>query len=322
MARIRPNAPPMRHGVGASCVVLPSGAWPNLLEFLCARFPSVARAEWQQRLASGGVADDQGQTAHATDPVQRGRRLYYYRAMAAEPRIPFEAQIVWQDAHLLVVDKPHFLPVMPSGKYVQETLLVRLKRQLGLEELTPIHRIDRDTAGLVLFSVNPTSRNAYHALFRDRQVAKTYECIAPWNPALAWPQHRESRIAESTHFLQQTEVDGPVNAITDIAPLEVRGDWARYQLRPLTGQRHQLRVHMAALGLPLLFDGIYPTLTPEGSSDYARPLQLLAQCVAFTDPLSGQARHFSSQRSLMPLAAVATAFPAPPHPPDPAAAAA
>jgi tRNA pseudouridine32 synthase / 23S rRNA pseudouridine746 synthase len=190
-----------------------------------------------------------------------------------------------------------------------------------VESLAPIHRIDRDTAGLVLFSINPTSRNAYHALFRDREVAKTYECIAPWNPALAWPQHRESRIVESTHFLQQTEVEGPVNAITDIAPLEVAGHWARYQLRPLTGQRHQLRVHMAALGLPLLFDGIYPTLTPEGSSDYARPLQLLAQSIAFTDPLSGQERSFSSQRSLMPLAQAA-AFPAPPHPPHRAAAAA
>jgi tRNA pseudouridine32 synthase / 23S rRNA pseudouridine746 synthase len=320
MARIRPNAPPMRDGVGASCVVLPSGSWPHLLAFLCARFPSVTRTEWQQRLDGGNVVDDQGHTAHATDPVQRGRRLYYYRNMAAEPHIPFEAQILWQDADLLVVDKPHFLPVMPSGKYLQETLLVRLKRQLGLESLTPIHRIDRDTAGLVLFSINPASRNAYHALFRDREVTKTYECIAPWNPALAWPLHRESRMAESTHFLQQTEVEGPVNAITDIAPLEVLGHWARYQLRPLTGQRHQLRVHMAALGLPLLFDGIYPTLTPEGSSDYARPLQLLAQSIAFTDPLSGQKRSFSSQRSLMPLAQAA-AFPAPPHPPHRAAAA-
>jgi tRNA pseudouridine32 synthase / 23S rRNA pseudouridine746 synthase len=321
MSRIRPNAPPMRDGVSASCVVLPSGPWPNLLAFLCARFPSVSCAEWQQRLDSGNVVDDQGHTANAADLVQLGRRLYYYRNMVAEPRIPFEAQILWQDADLLVVDKPHFLPVMPSGKYVQETLLVRLKVQLGLEALAPIHRIDRDTAGLVLFSVNPASRNAYHALFRDREVAKTYECIAPWNPALAWPQHRESRIAESTHFLQQTEVEGPANAVTDIAPLEVMDQWARYQLRPLTGQRHQLRVHMAALGLPLLFDGIYPTLTPEGSSDYARPLQLLAKSIAFTDPLSGQQRSFSSQRSLIPLAQAAV-FPVPPHPPHRAAAAA
>ena len=304
MARIRPNAPPMRYGVSASCVVLPTGPWPDLLEFLCARFPAVARAVWQQRLDSGNVVDDQGHTAYATDSMQLGRRLYYYRNVPAEPPIPFEAQILWQDDHLLVVDKPHFLPVMPSGKYVQETLLVRLKVQLGLEALAPIHRIDRDTAGLVLFSVNPSTRNDYHALFRDRQVVKTYECIAPWNPALAWPQHRESRIAESTHFLQQTEVDGPVNAVTDIAPMETLGDWARYRLRPLTGQRHQLRVHMAALGLPLLFDGIYPTLTPEGSSDYARPLQLLAQSIAFTDPLTGLQRSFPSQRALIPLAAI------------------
>ncbi|MDZ7938601.1 MAG: pseudouridine synthase [Rhodoferax sp.] len=307
----------MRDGVSASCVVLPSGPWPNLLEFLCDRFPAVACATWEQRLNNGEVIDDQGHTARAEDPIQLGRRLYYYRAMPAEPRIPFEAQILWQDDHLLVVDKPHFLPVMPSGKYVQETLLVRLKQQLGLEALAPVHRIDRDTAGLVLFSLNPSTRNAYHALFRDRQVSKTYECIAPWNPALTWPQHRESRIAESTHFLQQTEVDGPSNAITDITLLDVLGNWARYQLRPITGQRHQLRVHMAALGLPLLFDGIYPTLTPEGSSDTTRPLQLLAQRIAFTDPLSGQERSFSSQRTLMPLSAIASL--GQPHPPHRAA---
>jgi tRNA pseudouridine32 synthase/23S rRNA pseudouridine746 synthase len=282
-------------------VVLPAGAWPTLLDFLLERFPSVPAADWQTRLETGEVVDAEGHTARANDVPTPGRRLYYYRSVPAEPRIPFEATVLWQDEHLLVVDKPHFLPVIPSGKYVQETLLVRLKAQLGLDALSPIHRIDRDTAGLVLFSVNPATRNAYQALFRDRVVDKTYQCIAPWNPALAWPLHRESRIGQGAHFMQQAEVPGPVNAITDIDMLESHGAWARYQLQPLTGQRHQLRVHMAALGLPLLFDGIYPVLTPEGEFDYSRPLQLLAQRIAFTDPLSGEVRSFSSQRKLLDL---------------------
>lgn len=301
MARHRPNAPPARKGVSPSCVVLPVGPWPTLLDFLLARFPAVAAADWQARLEAGEIVDAEGHTAHAHDRPAPGRRLYYYRSVPAEPRIPFEATVLWQDEHLLVVDKPHFLPVIPSGKYVQETLLVRLKAQLGLDTLSPIHRIDRDTAGLVLFSVNPATRNAYQALFRDRVVDKTYQCIAPWNPALPWPLHRASRIGQGPHFMQQAEVAGPVNAITDITPLETLGTWARYQLQPLTGQRHQLRVHMAALGLPLLFDGIYPVLTPEGEFDYSRPLQLLAQRIAFTDPLSQAPRSFASQRSLLAL---------------------
>jgi len=209
---------------------------------------------------------------------------------------------------LVVVDKPHFLPVMPSGKYLQETVLVRLKKKLGLNDLVPIHRIDRDTAGLVLFSTNPNTRDAYHALFRNRAIDKIYEAIAPWNPALAWPLKRESRIGVASHFMQQTEVPGPPNAVTHITPIEVAGAWARYQLKPVSGQRHQLRVHMAALGLPLLWDGMYPTLTPEGSSDFSKPLQLLAQSIAFTDPVSKKAMAFESQQRLLGLADVSQMF--------------
>ena len=257
---------------------------------------------WLQRLHDGEVVDDQGQRITPDAPFEAGRRLYYYRAVEAEPHIPFEAVVLWQDAHLMVVDKPHFLPVLPSGKYLQETVLTRLKNTLGLDALSPIHRIDRDTAGLVLFSKQVTSRGAYQELFRTRQVDKTYECIAPWNADLPWPIRRESRIAPSAHFMQQTEVDGVPNALTHIEPIEVLGRLARYSLKPVTGQRHQLRVHMAALGLPMVGDGIYPKLTPEGSADYSLPLQLLAKTIAFVDPRSGERREFYSQRTLRDLA--------------------
>ena len=304
MALHRPNAPPSRNGVGASCVVLPAGPWLTMHQGLVARFPGVPAALWLQRLQDGDVIDDQGQVLTADSPYRAGQRLYYFRAVEAEPHIPFEAVVLWQDEHLLVVDKPHFLPVLPSGKYLQETVLVRLKNALGLDALSPIHRIDRDTAGLVLFSKQVASRGAYQALFRTRQVDKTYECIAPWNPALPWPITRASRIAPAEHFMQQTEVDGAPNALTHITPIEVLGDVARYALKPVTGQRHQLRVHMAALGLPMVGDGIYPTLTPEGSANYDQPLQLLAKSIAFTDPITGDSRLFQSQKKLRGLEAV------------------
>lgn len=304
MARITPRAPAPRDGVRPSCVVIPAGHWPDLLAFLSQRFASVPASTWQTRLEAGLITDSEGLTARSHDLASPGRRLYYYREVPGEPAIPFTEQILWQDAHLMVVDKPHFLPVVPSGSHVRETLLARLQRQLDLPELSPIHRIDKDTAGLVMFSLQASSRNAYQALFRQREVRKTYECVAPWNPALPWPVHRESRIGDAAHFMQQAEVPGEVNAITDIEPLESAGAWARYALSPLTGQRHQLRVHMQALGLPILYDGIYPVLTPEGANDYARPLQLLARSLAFIDPLTGQPRHFESQRTLLALADV------------------
>lgn len=295
----------MRNGVGPSSVVLPAGPWATVAEFLFQRFPGVPQDVWLARMHGGDVVDDQGQrvTPHCTCiPL---RRLYYYRAVEAELRIPFDEVVLWQDEHLLVVDKPHFLPVLPSGKYLQETVLVRLKNKLGLQHLTPIHRIDRDTAGLVLFSVQSATRDAYHALFRNRTVRKTYEAIAPWNSSLTWPRRIESRIVPSAHFMQQVQVDGPPNTVSDIDVLEVHGRYARYQLQPITGHRHQLRVHMAALGLPLLGDGVYPHLSPEGEMDHHRPLQLLAKAIEFVDPLSGQLRQLQSQLCLRALADVA-----------------
>ena len=306
MARFRPNPPPTRHGVSASCTVLPAEVWPSVVEFLIQRFPHIGVDTWRERLANGDVMDDSGRPLTTQSPYQAGLRIYYFRDVPQEASIPFHEVVLHQDDHLLVVDKPHFLPVMPSGNYLQETVLVRLKNKLGLNDIAPIHRIDRDTAGLVMFSINPATRDAYHALFRKRSVHKTYEAIARWNPALPWPPggaipgklRRESRIVESAHFMQQCEVEGPSNAITDIWLLEVRGNLARYELKPITGQRHQLRVHMNALGLPILNDGIYPVLTPEGTSDFEKPLQLLAKSIAFIDPLSSQPCEFFSKRQL------------------------
>ena len=289
------SAPPARDGVSPSSIVTPSqnfGHWPTLLAFLTARFPHVDAAVWHKRLQENGIEDA------ANAPFQAGQRIYYFREVEHEARIPFEATILWQNEHLLVADKPHFLPVIPSGKYVQETLLVRLKKALHLETLAPIHRIDRDTAGLVLFSKQVATRGLYQQLFRERAVEKSYECIAPWNPAISFPLTRHTRITADRHFMQQTETEGEPNALTTIALLGVRGNLARYRLQPVTGQRHQLRVHMNALGLPMVNDGIYPTLTPEGSADYARPLQLLAKTLAFTDPLTGEWLHFESGRIL------------------------
>jgi len=301
------QAPAPRQGVGPSSVVLPpvcDPKWSTLLDFLSERFPHIDRSTWAQRMASGSVCDADGKALAPDTPFCASARIHYFRALETEAPIPLRETVLYRDAHLLVADKPHFLPVIPSGKYLHETLLVRLKHRLRLDDLVPIHRIDRDTAGLVLFSINLATRDAYHALFRDHAVDKHYEAIAPWNPDLAWPLTRRSRIGVGPHFMQQTELDGEPNSWTEIAPLEVLGEWARYALRPHTGLRHQLRVHMAALGLPIAGDGIYPVLTPETAPDYARPLQLLARAIAFTDPISGQAQRFESLQTLKTLAEI------------------
>ena len=289
---------PTRLGVGPSCVGLPAGDWTTFTEFLVQRFPAIALQTWLERMAAGLVVDEFGGLVTAERPYRGHMRLYYYRALEAEPRIPFEAVVLHQDGHLVVADKPHFLPVTPSGHYLQETLLVRLKNLLGIDKLIPIHRIDRETAGLVLFSVKPEERAAYQALFRRHEVSKHYEAIAPWRAGLQFPLTRKSRIVEDEPFFRQREIPGEANSETFIDVLEVKGGLARYALSPVTGKKHQLRVHMNALGVPICNDRMYPPVEVTPDDDYDRPLQLLAKSLAFIDPLTGQARRFESRFSL------------------------
>ncbi|NQW93455.1 MAG: RluA family pseudouridine synthase [Polaromonas sp.] len=289
---------PTKNGVGPSCVGLPAGTWPTITDFLVARFPAITREVWLQRMADQWVVDEFGALVTPDRPYPSHMRIYYYRAVDEEERIPFEEVVLFQDAHLVVADKPHFLPVTPSGHYLQETLLVRLKKRLGIDALIPIHRIDRETAGLVLFSVNPSERNAYQGLFRDHAVSKHYEAIAPWRADLQLPTTRKSRIIEDEPFFRQREVTGPPNSETHIDVIKVHSNQARYALSPVTGKKHQLRVHMNALGLPILNDRMYPPVADTPDDDYSLPLQLLAKSIAFTDPVTGQARQFVSQLSL------------------------
>jgi len=289
---------PVRNGVGPSCVGLPAGNWPTFTDFLVQRFPAIARETWLQRMADGLVVDEFGGLVTARQAYRGHMRLYYYRALEAEPRIPFEAAVLYQDEHLVVADKPHFLPVTPSGRYLRETLLVRLKNLLGIDTLIPIHRIDRETAGVVLFSVNPGERGAYQALFRRHEVSKRYEAIAPWRSGMRFPLTRRTRIVEDQPFFRQRETPGEANSETSIDVLQVKGDLARYALSPVTGKKHQLRVHMNALGMPIRNDRMYPPVDVTPDDDYALPLQLLAKSIAFADPLTGQARRFESRLSL------------------------
>lgn len=295
---------PMREGVSPSCVALPHGPWERVLDFLAERLSAVSATEWQQRMHAGRVLGEDGQPLAPDTPFRPGSRVYYYRELGFEPVIPFEATIVYQDAHLLVADKPHFLPVVPSGRFVQQTLLVRLKAATGLATLSPIHRIDRETAGLVVFSVRPQDRGAYQALFRARAVDKLYEAIAPLRPELPLPAVRRSRIEPDTQFFRQREVAGEPNSETRLAligPLPDHPSLGRYRLSPLSGKTHQLRVHMNALGRPIVGDQFYPEVRhgPGTAENYQAPLQLLACALQFTDPLTGQPRRFESQRQLL-----------------------
>ncbi|MGS0741493.1 pseudouridine synthase [Glaciimonas sp. GG7] len=289
---------PVVDGVAPSYVWLPVGDWPDMLTFLVQRFPAIASAVWMARMDKGEVMDDRGVRLTATASYRHGCRLYYYRELEAETPIPFEEVILYQDARLLVVDKPHFLPVIPAGRFLHETLLVRLKKKTGLAELTPIHRLDRETAGVMIFSCDVASRGAYQSLFQQRLVDKVYEALAPTMPQLHFPLVHRSRMVEGTPFFRMQEVDGEANSETQIDLIEQRGENSLYRLHPLTGKKHQLRVHMAALGMPIVNDIFYPNNQPCKGDDYSSPLKLLAKSIAFQDPITSQRVRFQSLRTI------------------------
>lgn len=289
---------PQRNGVAPSYLWLPEGRWDNLLSFLVERFPLVGVADWRDRMARGEVVDADGAPQTPASPFRRGMRIFYYRELERETPIPFEEQILFRDEHLVVVDKPHFLPMIPSGRFLQETLLVRLKKKLALEDLSPIHRLDRETAGVVIFSIQQASRGAYQSLFQKREVSKVYEALAAPLVGRDFPFVYRSRMVEGEPFFRMQEVAGEPNSETLIDVIERRADATLYRLHPHTGRKHQLRVHMAALGVPIVNDAFYPVALPCKEDDVSQPLQLLARAISFTDPLTGAARQFESRRSL------------------------
>jgi tRNA pseudouridine32 synthase/23S rRNA pseudouridine746 synthase len=249
---------------------------------------------------AANLLDANGVPISATTPYIPSRRIFYFREVENEPVIPFAETILFQNDELLVACKPHFLPVIPGGRFVNECLLNRLRARTGITDLAPLHRIDRETAGLVIFSVNRKTRGLYHELFMHGKVEKTYLARAELMQAPQATQWTvENRIVRGEPRFRMKIVPGIANARSTIQLLEVQGDRAQFRLNPVTGKTHQLRLHMSSLGFKIVNDRVYPDLQPEQVDDFDRPLQLLAQRLHFHDPVTGKYLEFCSRRELL-----------------------
>ena len=284
-----------------SVVTMPAAEkpYPSIMEFLCRSFPAVSQSRWAKRISQGKVLDDQGHPITTETRYSPSKRLFYFREVENEPVIPFAEQILFQNDEILVACKPHFLPVTPGGRFVAECLLNRLRAKTGIADLAPLHRLDRETAGVVIFSVNKTTRGLYHDLFMRGKVEKTYYALAEVNQPPTENQWTvENRIVRGEPRFRMIIVPGAANARSRIQLLDLNGGCGLFRLRPLTGKTHQLRLHMSSLGFPIINDRVYPDLQPERDDDFNQPLRLLAKSVRFHDPVSGQSREFQSDREM------------------------
>ncbi|WP_231633816.1 MULTISPECIES: pseudouridine synthase [unclassified Mycobacterium] len=285
---LRPAPLPVRDGLGPARVRLRGG--PVLAE-LTARFGAAARS----KVLAGEVVDAGGAVIDEATVLPAGASVYLYRELPDEVPVPFDIPVLHRDDDIVVVDKPHFLATMPRGRHVAQTALVRLRRELGLPQLSPAHRLDRLTAGVLLFTTRREVRGAYQTLFARGLVRKTYLARAAVDPAVALPRVVRSRIVKRRRVLQAATEPGVPNAETLVELVAPDG---LYRLTPRTGRTHQLRVHMAALGVPIDGDPLYPDVIDVPADDFRTPLRLLAQRIEFDDPLTGQRREFVSRRTL------------------------
>jgi tRNA pseudouridine32 synthase / 23S rRNA pseudouridine746 synthase len=298
-----PRSPlPQRHGLDAAWLRTPDNdpaapaRWATMRDFLIERLPAAAPIE--EMLQGGEFVDMAGHPWTGDESYRPNAFVWFHRELAPEPAVPFDVEVLAADERVVVVDKPHFLATTPRGTHVAESVLVRLRESLGLPELAAAHRLDRLTAGVLVLTKERRYRSAYAGVFQTGDVHKSYEALAPFDPTLEFPRLIANRIEKRRGSLQAEVVDGEPNAQTLVELVETRGTYGRYRLTPTTGKTHQLRVQLAALGLPIVGDPLYPAILDVEADDFTTPLQLVARRLRFTDPIDQAPRDYISRFAL------------------------
>lgn len=301
----------------------------TIADYLIARFypndPQIIHA----RFKTGEVRLDGGTVLTIDSPYMPGERIWYFRELADEPELPSDLPILFEDEHVLAIDKPHFLPTTPRGAYIAQTALTKLRVREGNPLLIPIHRLDRPTAGVLLFAKTVEARRPFQMMFQHRQVSKTYHAVAPVtaDPAAAEQALSTEGLLVRSHIQKVRDVlqvqqlseaecaaqGVDPNTLTTAriletftpSPAEAEAwgaerdrPWGLYELAPHTGKTHQLRAHLNLLGAPILGDVLYPRVLPDGPDRPEYPLQLLARTLSFEHPITGEPISLRSGRTL------------------------
>lgn len=295
-----PRSPlPPRHGLQAAWVRTPdrgkeSPDWETLSDFLL--FKLAKHAPTAQMLADGRFVLDDGTPITGREPYRPHTFIWFHRDRRDEPVVPFKIELLYADERIVVIDKPHFLATIPRGNHVLQSVVVRVRNELGFPDASPAHRLDRLTAGVLVLTTEKKWRGAYQEAFRHRQIHKRYDALAPISDSLEFPQVVRNHIVKERGNLQAVVYpDREPNSETLVELAERRGNIGCYRLTPITGRTHQLRVHLNALDIPIMGDPLYPKILDVDIDDFSTPLQLVARELSFIDPVDGTRRHFASK---------------------------